>query len=1080
MEMDNSKAENLRGDGPQIDAHSPDGRYIANCKQEEFRVRIQSSDPQNLYTEKVDFDEELVCLYATNQFLFGGTISGTVKHYDMKRREYMGAITRVDLAIRCMAVSNNGRLLAIGTEGPDIKIIDMDDIEQCWSLKGHKKAINCMAFDPLGTFLLSSSCDGNVIVWDVKAREKKPSEVIKVSEPTITTPLKSIPVTWHTSGEFFVLGKGKDIVAYHRHTWKKSFTYRSGSTATPLSVQYSENGKFLLARTDENNIWVWQYKEKEGYCSEYTHTREVVGVSWKLGENLVKFIDSAGSLETWKNVVDPEKGSPFGQPKPDPLEGLFDDAVIEDHAMQDEEMALEEVSDNESLSNFVVDDENNDYTKESTSDAPTEKRATAHGVTFSSAANGRYAMQPAKTLHPRFQPGSTTPVAQKRYLAFNLQGLITSVEHEGHCTVMVEFHDKVTSRGFRFTDTSRFSLAYLGINGAIFAAPSYGEIRSTVFYKTHDSSLSKSEWQIDMPPGEDVTAIALTVDAAIVGTSRGYIRTFSQSGVQTGIFSVGSIVAVAGLQDLAIIIYHQGEPFEGSQNLGYVMYNVGTNQRIQRGTLPVSDDTTVTWLGFSEHGVPAFYDDSGVVHILNHYRRIDQGQWVPILDTNFLESNSDDPTPTYWPVGLTDDALTCIKCRNGETEPSLPKPFVTELPLKMPALYQDTPTGEAEEAWLRQKILLGLSKDEKLASSLDRPSVSIDRREIEMDKLVLTMIRYACQAGLAQKSLDLSAMFCRSRSVDGAVKVAHHFKLGQLTERLQKLGELMARAEEDGRADADKDKVMADDIIDTSSRRDERVYKVSSRQEEEELERRTFQGKAPVKANDPFGRRVVKDTSAGRSTTTTSNGSGSAAAAPNPFKKKAGATSTSAPKGFGNVIREADGNVLPITRRATDVFEAADYLAADEQRSRVDKEKAGRQDDVFRKRKANGAAATTSGGQKTLNMFSKQSSAGSLATAAADTKRFKKQQDEEDNNEDAMMVEDDFLEDNGYEDREESFPPAAQVIPETQREEEEEEELFARSIEETRGHLAKTHVESSLSPERSSSSLLAGFKFNRS
>lgn len=58
--------------------------------------------------------------------------------------------------------------------------------------------------------------------------------------------------------------------------------------------------------------------------------------------------------------------------------------------------------------------------------------------------------------------------------------------------------------------------------------------------------------------------VALTKDAAIVATSRGFVRTFSQSGVQTGIFSVGSIVAVAGLHDLAIIIFHQGEPFEGN------------------------------------------------------------------------------------------------------------------------------------------------------------------------------------------------------------------------------------------------------------------------------------------------------------------------------------------------------------------------------------------------------------------------------------------------------------------------------------------------------------------------------------
>lgn len=318
-------------------------------------------------------------------------------------------------------------------------------------------------------------------------------------------------------------------------------------------------------------------------------------------------------------------------------------------------------------------------------------------------------------------------------------------------------------------------------------------------------------------------------------------------------------------------------------------------------------------------------------------------------------------------------------------------------------------------------------------------------------------------------------MLCNSQSVNRAVKIAHHHKLMQLVERMQKLGEVMVRAEEDGRSDADY--VMADDVIDTSSRRDERVYRVSSRQEEDELERRTFQKKDPIKADDPFGRRVVKDNSASRST---SNGGGSSAAAstaPNPFKKKVGAGLSGAPKGFGNVVKETDKNVLPITRRATDVFEAADYLAADDQRSRIEKEKAARQDDVFRKRKANGGA-TISSGQKTLSMFSKQGPPGSSSTT--DAKRFKKQQEEDEGsngNEDEMMVEDDFLEDsNGYQDREESFPPAAQVIPETQREED-EDELFALSVEETRGHLANTRVESSLSPDRSS--VLAGFKFNR-
>src|SRR5690349_16859703 len=103
--------------------------------------------------------------------------------------------------------------------------------------------------------------------------------------------------------------------------------------------------------------------------------------------------------------------------------------------------------------------------------------------------------------------------------------------------------------------------------------------------------------------------------------------------------------------------------------------------------------------------------------------------------------------------------------------------------------------------------------------------------------------------------MDLTAMLCNSSSVDRAVKIAYHYKLQQLTERMQKLREVMVRAEEDGHSDAEN--VMADDTIDTSSRRDERLYRVSSKQEEDELERRTFQKKESVQANDPFGRRVV-------------------------------------------------------------------------------------------------------------------------------------------------------------------------------------------------------------------------------
>jgi hypothetical protein len=78
--------------------------------------------------------------------------------------------------------------------------------------------------------------------------------------------------------------------------------------------------------------------------------------------------------------------------------------------------------------------------------------------------------------------------------------------------------------------------------------------------------------------------------------------------------------------------------------------------------------------------------------------------------------------------------------QKGETEPAFPKPIVTELLLKMPTLYQDTAAGKHEEAWLRQKILSGLSKDEKMATLFERTDNVVAKKEVEMDKLALQMI----------------------------------------------------------------------------------------------------------------------------------------------------------------------------------------------------------------------------------------------------------------------------------------------------------------------------------------------------
>lgn len=41
----------------------------------------------------------------------------------------------------------------------------------------------------------------------------------------------------------------------------------------------------------------------------------------------------------------------------------------------------------------------------------------------------------------------------------------------------------------------------------------------------------------------------------------------------------------------------------GSQNLGYVLYDMHDRGDIQKDFLPISKESTLKWLGFSEEGV---------------------------------------------------------------------------------------------------------------------------------------------------------------------------------------------------------------------------------------------------------------------------------------------------------------------------------------------------------------------------------------------------------------------------------------------------------------------------------------------
>jgi len=197
--------------------------------------------------------------------------------------------------VNSVSFSPDGKMLASGSADNTIKLWNLENGENIYSLTVHNKSVYSVNFSPDGKMLASGSADNTIKLWDVKTG---------INIQTIAEHNSAVnSVSFSPDGKMLASGSSdKKIKLWAVKTGKNIYTL-TGHNSAVNSVSFSPDGKILASGSSDKTIKLWNLETGQSITTLTGHNSAVNSVSFSPDGKSLASGSSDKTIKLWNSTT---------------------------------------------------------------------------------------------------------------------------------------------------------------------------------------------------------------------------------------------------------------------------------------------------------------------------------------------------------------------------------------------------------------------------------------------------------------------------------------------------------------------------------------------------------------------------------------------------------------------------------------------------------------------------------------------------------------------------------------------------------------------------------------------------------